>query len=81
MTNEDEHTPLLQLTCGSHAVCPPSDDSDCLASFFRQATNEERLYPARCCDAVLFLDDYADLPFDLVWAYQIKEREYSVPAK
>jgi hypothetical protein len=76
--DEEEDTPLLQLPCKKHYVCP----SECLESYFRQAINNEKSYPPQCCEAVLLLSEFEEsLPFDVTWEYMRKEIEYSVPAR
>jgi hypothetical protein len=78
---DESDSPLLRLPCGKHSICSATE-SGCLAGFFRQALAEERLYPTRCCDVELPLHEYEDkLPFDLIWEYMLKAREYSVPAR
>jgi hypothetical protein len=79
---EDESASLLRLACECHYVCAPSDESDCLVTFFTQAMNDERQYPAQCCRQYVSIHEYEDLlPFELLWTYARKEQEYGVQAK
>ncbi|CAA9960022.1 RING finger domain containing protein [Pyrenophora teres f. maculata] len=77
-SEESEVDLLLSVPCGRHWVCP-----DDVASFFEHATNNESLFPPKCCDQILMLADYEDhVPFDVAWAYQEKEQgEYAILAK
>jgi hypothetical protein len=69
---------LLEAPCQRHWVC-----TDDVGSFFERATENESLYPPKCCGQIFSLDLYeAYVPFDVQWAYQMKEQgEYSVLAK
>jgi hypothetical protein len=73
--------PLLRLPCEEHFICG-TEEAGCLESLFRQAMTEERSYPARCCNAVLSIEEYGRrLPFEVEWGYRKKELEYSVPPR
>lgn len=79
-SEEDEETQMILLPCGNHHVCKTS--SPCLEGFFRDAMNEEKSYPPRCCNAVLLIQDYEEiLPWDFQWQFLLKIREYSVVPK
>ncbi|KAF2629593.1 hypothetical protein BU25DRAFT_318935, partial [Macroventuria anomochaeta] len=54
-----------------------------VGSFFECATENESLYPPKCCGQIFLLDLYeSHIPFDVQWAFQMKEQgEYSVLAK
>ncbi|KAF3047992.1 hypothetical protein E8E12_005103 [Didymella heteroderae] len=69
---------LLEAPCHRHWVC-----TDDVGSFFERATQNESLYPPKCCGQIFLLDLYEQyVPFDVQWAYQMKEQgEYSVLAK
>ncbi|KAA8618715.1 RING finger domain-containing protein [Pyrenophora tritici-repentis] len=77
-SEESEVDLLLSVPCGRHWIC-----SDDVASFFEHATNNESLFPPKCCGQILLLEDYEDhVPFDVAWAYQKKEQgEYAILAK
>ena len=66
---------LLDAPCGRHWVC-----SDDVASFFENATNNESLFPPKCCGQTLMLRDYEEhVPLDVAGAYKAKEQgEYAV---
>jgi hypothetical protein len=79
---ESLNTALLVLACGRHYVCLDAE-TKCLAEIFNNATNNEQTYPAKCCDQILFIDDYEGfipdlLPFEVYMKYKEKEQEYSV---
>lgn len=81
LSEEEGDNPLLQMPCSRHHICQ-EQGSDCLANFFRQAMDEERKYPAHCCNAMLFIEEFGDIVgWDLVYDYERKEQEYSVPPK
>lgn len=69
---------LLGAPCGDHFVC-----SDDVGSFFERATQNESLFPPRCCGQIFMLQDYDEyVPFDIAWAYQVKEQgEYATLPK
>ncbi|KAL6710827.1 hypothetical protein ACN47E_007884 [Coniothyrium glycines] len=75
---ESEGDLLLEAPCGQHWVC-----SDDVASFFERATENESLFPPKCCNQLFILEDFEDyVPFDIAWAYQVKEQgEYAILAK
>ncbi|KAH7075857.1 hypothetical protein BKA63DRAFT_565907 [Paraphoma chrysanthemicola] len=75
---ESESELLLAAPCGRHFVC-----HDDISSYFERATKDESLFPPQCCGQMFALDDYEDyVPFDISWAYQVKEHgEYAVLAK
>lgn len=77
--DDDEDTPLLQLPCSTHYVCP----GECLARTFQEAMKDEKIFPAQCCEAIILIDDYIDLiPFELYWEYKKKESgEFSMQAR
>ncbi|KAG9185256.1 hypothetical protein G6011_07800 [Alternaria panax] len=77
-TEESEGELLLEAPCGRHWVC-----ADDVGSFFENATNNESLFPPQCCGTMFMLEDYEDhVPFETVWAYQMKQQgEYSILAK
>ncbi|KAF1828664.1 hypothetical protein BDW02DRAFT_584306 [Decorospora gaudefroyi] len=77
-SNESECELLLSAPCGSHWVC-----TDDVASFFENATNNESLFPPKCCDQMFMLADYAEyVPVEMAWAYQVKEQgEYAILAR
>jgi hypothetical protein len=54
-----------------------------VGSFFENATNNESLFPPKCCGQMLLLQDYESyVPFDVAWDYQMKEQgEYAILAK
>ena len=76
--NEASGETLLQAPCQRHWVC-----TDDVGSFFERATENESLYPPKCCGQMFLLDLYeAYIPFEVQWAYKMKEQgEYSVLAK
>ncbi|KAL5114843.1 hypothetical protein ACEQ8H_007272 [Pleosporales sp. CAS-2024a] len=69
---------LVAAPCRRHWVCP-----DDVSSFFQRATSNESLFPPKCCGQMFILEDYEELvPFDISWAYQVKEQgEYSILIK
>lgn len=69
---------LRPAPCGRHLVCP-----DDIASFFERATDNESLFPPKCCGQMFMLSEYEDyVPFESSWAYQVKEAgEYAILAK
>ncbi|UPX16119.1 uncharacterized protein EKO05_0006540 [Ascochyta rabiei] len=69
---------LVPAPCQHHWVC-----IDDVGSFFQRATENESLYPPKCCGQIFLLDMYDTfVPFDVQWAYQLKvQGEYSVMAK
>jgi hypothetical protein len=69
---------LVAAPCGRHWVCP-----DDITSFFERATQNESLFPPKCCGQMFMLQEYEDyIPFDTAWAYQVKEQgEYAILAK
>lgn len=69
---------LIEAPCGRHWVCP-----DDIASFFQRATENESLFPPKCCNQIFFLGEYEDyVPFEIAWPYQVKEQgEYAVLPK
>ncbi|KAJ4381375.1 hypothetical protein N0V86_003724 [Didymella sp. IMI 355093] len=76
--DEADGNELLEAPCQRHWVC-----IDDVGSFFERATENESLYPPKCCGQIFLLDLYeAYVPFDVQWAFQMKEQgEYSVLAK
>lgn len=76
--DEDSGEVLLEAPCQRHWVC-----TDDIASFFERATENESLYPPKCCSQLFLLDVYeAHVPFEVSWAFQKKAQgEYSVLAK
>jgi hypothetical protein len=79
LRSEEKHGELLiAAPCGRHWVC-----RDDVSSFFRHATQNESLFPPRCCDQMFMLQEYEEyVPFDIAWAYQVKEQgEYALLAK
>lgn len=70
--------PLVEAPCGAHWVC-----HDDVSSFFERATDNESLFPPKCCGQIFLLHDYEQyVDFDTAWAYQVKEQgEYAVLAK
>ena len=77
-SDESEDEVLVAAPCGRHFVC-----GDDIASFFENATNNESLFPPKCCGQMFMLQDYENhLPFEVSWAYQVKEQgEYAILAK
>jgi hypothetical protein len=77
-SDEGEDEPVIKAPCGQHYVC-----TEDIVSFFEHATNNESLYPPRCCNQVFLLQDYEEhVPADVALAYQTKERgEYAILAK
>ncbi|KAF2497954.1 hypothetical protein BU16DRAFT_537538 [Lophium mytilinum] len=77
---EKEETPLRETGCGEHSMCDA-----CLEQVFRLALTDESKYHPQCCgleESVLLVDDFEQyLPFELVFDYRVKEREYSVLAR
>ncbi|KAF2036042.1 hypothetical protein EK21DRAFT_52351, partial [Setomelanomma holmii] len=75
---ENEGELLIAAPCQRHFVCP-----DDISSFFQRATDNESLFPPKCCGQMFMLAEYEDyVPFDVAWAYQVKEAgEYAVLAK
>ncbi|KAF1925423.1 uncharacterized protein M421DRAFT_70024 [Didymella exigua CBS 183.55] len=75
---EADGNTLIEAPCQRHWVC-----TDDVTSFFERATENESLYPPKCCGQIFLLDLYDGcVPFDVQWAYQMKEQgEYSVLAK
>jgi hypothetical protein len=75
---EDEGEVLLAAPCGRHWVC-----KDDITSFFARATENESLFPPKCCNQIFLLHDYEEsVDFDVAWDFQVKEQgEYSVLAK
>lgn len=75
---ENEDQKLVAAPCKRHFVC-----SDDMASFFENATANESLFPPKCCGQIFLLDEYEDLvPFDIAWAYQVKEQgEFAILAR
>jgi hypothetical protein len=69
---------LVAAPCSRHWVCP-----DDIISFFERATQNESLFPPKCCGQMFMLQEYEDyIPFDTAWAYQVKEQgEYAILAK
>lgn len=69
---------LVEAPCQRHWVC-----TDDVGNYFELATESESLYPPKCCGQIFLLEMYeAYVPFDVLWAYQMKEQgEYSVLAK
>jgi hypothetical protein len=69
---------LVAAPCGRHWVC-----SDDVSTFFERATENECLYPPKCCNQVFMLEDYEEhVPFEISWSYQVKEQgEYAILAK
>ncbi|KAJ4994320.1 IBR finger domain-containing protein [Stagonosporopsis vannaccii] len=69
---------LLEAPCQRHWVC-----TDDVASFFERATENESLYPPKCCGQLFLLGVYeAHIPFEVSWNFQMKAQgEYSVLAK
>lgn len=61
-------------------------ESKCLADAFTKAMDNEQLYPVKCCDQILLIDDYQEyipdlIPFELYMAFKEKELEYATQAK
>jgi hypothetical protein len=77
-SEEDEGETLLMAPCERHWIC-----ADDVGSFFENATNNESLFPPKCCGQMLLLQDYESyVPFDVAWDYQMKEQgEYAILAK
>ncbi|KAF1941973.1 hypothetical protein EJ02DRAFT_346572 [Clathrospora elynae] len=75
---ESEGELLIEAPCGRHWVC-----SDDVTTFFENATNNESLFPPKCCGQMFMLEDYEDyVPFEAAWAYQMKQSgEYAILAK
>jgi hypothetical protein len=75
---ESEGELLLAAPCGRHWVC-----SDDIPTFFERATENESLYPPKCCGQIFMLQEYEEyVPFEVTWSYQIKEQgEYAILAK
>ncbi|KAF2689765.1 hypothetical protein K458DRAFT_400451 [Lentithecium fluviatile CBS 122367] len=73
-----EQTTHIELPCWNHWVC-----TDDLADFFVRATENESLYPPRCCDAILLLDEFEQyIPQDTQVAFMMKEQgEYQILQK
>jgi hypothetical protein len=69
---------LVEAPCRTHWVC-----TDDVASFFERATQNESLFPPKCCGQIFLLQDYEDhVPFEVSWPYQVKEHgEYATLAK
>lgn len=44
---------MLELPCWAHYVC-----KDDVAEFFKLATEHESLYPPKCCDEILLLEQF-----------------------
>ena len=74
--SEDEL--MLNAPCGRNWIC-----IDDIGSFFENATNNESLFPPKCCEQMLMLENYEEhVDFDVAWAYQVKEQgEYATLAK
>lgn len=77
-SDEASRVILLEAPCQRHWVC-----TDDVGSYFERATESESLYPPKCCGQIFLLDTYeAHIPFEVQWAFQMKEQgEYSVLAK
>jgi hypothetical protein len=77
-SDETEGELLVAAPCHDHWVCP-----DDVSSFFERATENESLFPPKCCGQMFMLQEYEDyVPFEIAWAYQVKEQgEYAVLAK
>lgn len=75
---ESEGEVLIDAPCGQHSVCP-----DDVASFFERATQNESLFPPKCCKQIFILEQYEEhVPFEISWAYRVKEQgEYATLAK
>jgi hypothetical protein len=73
-----EQNTLIELPCWNHWVC-----KDDLADFFVRATENESLYPPRCCDEMLLLDQFeAHVPEDVQVAFLMKAQgEYQIMQK
>lgn len=69
---------LLKAPCGQHFVCAAD-----IASYFKHATNDESLFPPRCCNQVFLLQEYEyHVPAEIALAYRMKEQgEYAILAK
>ncbi|KAF1851888.1 uncharacterized protein K460DRAFT_270383 [Cucurbitaria berberidis CBS 394.84] len=76
--DESQGELLIDAPCGHHSVCVGD-----IPSFFERATENESLFPPKCCGQILMLQDYEDyVPFEIAWAYQAKEQgEYAILAK
>lgn len=77
-SEESDGEVLLAAPCGSHWVC-----TDDLPDFFERATNNESLFPPKCCDQIFLLSEYEEyVPFETAWAFQLKEQgEYAILAR
>jgi hypothetical protein len=75
---ESEGELLVEAPCDRHWVC-----SDDVSAFFARATENESLYPPKCCGQIFMLQEYEEyVPFEVSWAYQVKEQgEYAILAK
>ena len=73
-----EEQQLLELPCFSHWVC-----RDCIQDYFVSATNNESLYPPRCCDEPIPLDRFAEhVPGNVQTEFRLKEQgEYTILPK
>ncbi|KAH8730468.1 hypothetical protein GQ44DRAFT_700366 [Phaeosphaeriaceae sp. PMI808] len=77
-SDEAQGEVLVKAPCGKHWVCP-----DDVSTYFERATKNESLFPPKCCDQMFILDEYDEhVPFDIAWAYQVKEQgEYATLKK
>jgi hypothetical protein len=77
-SEESDGELLLDAPCGRHWIC-----ADDVGSFFENATNNESLFPPKCCGQMLMLEEFEDyMPFEVAWAYRVKEQgEYAILAK
>jgi hypothetical protein len=75
---EDEGEVLVSTPCRRHWVCP-----DDIADFFKRATDNESLYPPKCCDQVFMIDEYdSHVPFEISWPFRIQQSgEYAILAR
>jgi len=75
---ESEQSSHIELPCWNHWVC-----KDDLADFFVRATENESLYPPRCCDEMLLLDQFEQhVPQDVQVDFMMKAQgEYQVMQK
>lgn len=77
-SDESKDDPFIKAPCGEHFAC-----ADDIANFFEYATNDESLYPPKCCGRIFLLEEYKDhIPADIASAYHSKQQgKYSILAK
>ena len=75
---ESEQSSHIELPCWNHWVC-----KDDLSDFFVRATENESLYPPRCCNEYILLDEFEQyVPQDVQVAFMMKAQgEYQILQK